>query len=158
MKLHNIVDELAPDRNEVVEVRDTHIGQGLFAVRPYPAQAVIGEIRGELIQSKTYGSNYAFEFDDDVMLEPAEPFRYVNHSCDPNCEFDLIDDPQPPATDEPIAGRLYLISLRAIEAGEEFSIDYNWSAKHAIRCECGAVRCRGWVVAEEELPQITEIP
>lgn len=156
LSLFEIVDELAPTPNDVVEIRDTHIGKGLFAVRPYPANAVIGEITGKLIHSKSYGSNYAFEFDDGVMLEPVEPFRYVNHSCEPNCEFDLIDSPDGTTNDSALPGRLYLIALRPIETGEEFSIDYNWSAKHAIRCECGAVRCRGWVVGEEELPKITD--
>ena len=158
MDFFEVTDDLAPTHKHLVEVRDTHIGKGLFAVRPYPAQAVIGQIRGEMIYSKTYGSNYAFEFDEGVMLEPAEPFRFVNHSCDPNCEFDLIDDPTFSNADndqKPIQ-RLYLITLQPIETGDEFTIDYNWSAKNAIRCECGAIQCRGWVVSEDELSQITE--
>jgi len=159
LELIEIVDELTPEKKEFVEVRDTNIGKGLFAVRAYPAQAIIGEIRGDLIRSKNYGSSYAFEYDDGVMLEPLEPFRFVNHCCEPNCEFDLVEDP----TESDVVtlvqrpkGRLYLISLRPIEKGEQFSIDYNWSAKHAIRCECGAVNCRGWVAAEEEIPNVVD--
>lgn len=155
MSIYEIVDELAPTPKDRIEIRDTHIGKGLFAVRAYPVNAIVGEIRGEIIHSATYGSSYAFEFDDGIMLEPYEPFRYVNHSCEPNCEFDLIDHPESGPNESPLPGRLYLITLRTIAAGEELAIDYNWSAKHAIRCECGAVNCRGWVVAEEELPKIT---
>lgn len=155
-KLFEFSDQVAPSRTEIVEIRDTNKGKGLFAARPYPDCAVIGEIRGELIHSTNYGSSYAFEFDDGVMLEPWEPFRYVNHSCEPNCEFDSIDDPDCISEGFVPGKRLYLISLRMIEAGEELTIDYNWSAKSAIRCECNAVHCRGWVVAEDELSLITE--
>lgn len=155
LNLFTVVDEFSPDYQDVVEIRDTHIGKGLFAVRSYPAKAIIGQIQGELVHGKDYGSNYAFEFTEGVMLEPGEPFRYVNHSCEPNCEFDMIDTPE---TSENVAskGRLYLIALRAIEAGEQFTIDYNWTANYAMRCECGAVQCRGWVVAEEELSKLID--
>ena len=101
-------------------------------------------------------SSYAFEFDEGVMLEPFEPFRYVNHSCEPNCEFDVIDDPDCISAGFVPGKRLYLISLRPIERGEEFSIDYNWSATSAIRCLCNAVTCRGWVVSVDELHLITD--
>lgn len=155
-RLFEYSDQVTPALTQAVEIRHTDMGRGLFAVRPYPEQAVIGEIRGELIHSRTYGSSYAFELDEGVMLEPFEPFRYVNHCCEPNCEFDVIDDPDCLAEGFVPGKRLYLIALRNIEAGEEFSIDYNWSAQNAIRCLCHAVHCRGWVVAEDELHRITE--
>ena len=149
-----LADEWGISPADVVEIRETHIGKGLFATRAYPPQSVIGEIQGELIRSSGYGSNYAFEFDEGILLEPAEPFRYVNHSCAPNCEFDLIDDPG--ADVQAPRRRLYLISLRVIQAGEQFTIDYNWDAKNAIRCACNSLDCRGWVVSEAELHKITD--
>ena len=157
-------DELTPNRREVVEVRDTHIGKGVFATRGYPAGAVVGEIRGKQIRTSSDGSSYTFEFDEGVLLDPYAPFRYVNHSCNPNCEFQLLEDPPlsgstatPPNTAQGNSKkRLYLIVAREVEAGEQFSIDYNWSAENAIRCECGAVNCRGWVVCEWELSALTD--
>ena len=39
--------------------------------------------------------------------------RYVNHSCDPNCEADEI------------GGRIFITSIRDIPAGAELTYDYN---------------------------------
>ena len=156
LSLFEFADELTPLQRECVEIRDTHVGKGVFAVRPYPQLAIVGEIRGELIKSGSHGTNYTFDFGEGFVLEPYAPFRFVNHSCNPNCEFEAIEDPNSRTPGDRPKTRLYLITLRDIEVGEQFSIDYNWSAKDAIRCECGAVNCRGWVVAEYELDELTE--
>ena len=76
---------------DTVEIAETNTGKGVFALRFYPEAAVIGEITGELIRDPNHGSSYAFDLDG-LILEPFEPFRYVNHSCDPNCEFDWTDE------------------------------------------------------------------
>ena len=52
---------------------------------------MIGEIVGEEIRDATYGSEYCFQIGDDTCLEPESPFRFINHSCDPNCEFNWFD-------------------------------------------------------------------
>lgn len=59
--------------------------------------------------------------------------RFLNHSCQPNCElfFWETDDLTP-------NDRLWLQALRPIEPGEELTIDYAWPADAAIRCACGA--------------------
>jgi len=74
------------------------------------------------------------------------PFRYLNHSCQPNCElFSWETDDSPPHV------RLCLQSLMPIEPGKELTIDYAWPADAAIPCVCGAAGCRGWIVSQEEL-------
>ena len=96
-----------------------------------------------------YGSSYAFDFDEGLSLEPDPPFRFVNHSCEPNCEFIWADDENVAEVRE--SRRLYIATLRIVRKDEEFTIDYGWSADSAIPCRCGAPKCRGWVVCEEEL-------
>jgi hypothetical protein len=136
---------------DYVRVRDTHIGKAVFSVRRYPASAVIGEISGEL-SYRSATDEYTFDFDDELQLDPEAPFRFVNHSCNPNCEFDMCDQG---ATDEqPATSGLYLVSLRTIEPDEPLTIDYNWPAKFAIPCECRDPGCRGWVVSKEELANV----
>jgi hypothetical protein len=49
---------------------------------------------------------------------------------------------------------VHVETLIDIPEGTELTIDYQWSAEGAIRCLCGATRCRGWVVAAEELPKL----
>lgn len=141
------------NHSEFVKVEETHIGKGVFSVRSYPASAVIGRITGTLIFDANYGSDYSFEVDEHVQLEPVAPFRFLNHSCEPNCEFDLLEE----SDDDPKqAGHLHVIALRDITPGEELTIEYNWPATSAIVCQCGSPSCCGWVVAEEEFDLVVD--
>jgi hypothetical protein len=66
----------------------------------------------------------------------------VNHSCQPNCETDQIDD------------RVWIIALRDIAPGEELTYDYNiYDAEPGedSPCHCGAKSCRGTMFCEEEI-------
>lgn len=138
-------------RTDKVRIGPTRVGKGVFALRGYPALSIIGEITGKVVADPDYGTEYSYDFGDGYQLEPAPPFRYVNHSCDPNCEFDWHDADE----SAPIQQRLlYLIGLRDIAAGEEFTIDYGWPARFAIPCDCRSPLCRGWVVAAEEIGRV----
>ena len=131
----------------MVRIDETPMGKGVFAKRCYPATAVIGEITGEIIIDCLDGSSYSFEIDDRTQLEPDAPFRYLNHSCQPNCEFDWFEDD----STEGVVAPLYLLALQDIWPGEELTIDYNWPASGAIPCHCLAASCRGWIVSLDEL-------
>ncbi len=131
----------------MVRIGETSVGKGVFSKRCYPANAVIGEITGEIVIDCPEGSSHSFEIDDRTQLEPDAPFRYLNHSCEPNCEFDWFEDDWMEGEVAP----LYLIALRNILPGEELTIDYNWPASGAIPCHCLAASCRGWIVSLDEL-------
>ena len=77
-------------------------------------------------------------------------FRYLNHSCEPNCEFDWFNVDGSNGDVAP----LYLIALRDIWPNEELTIDYNWPAISAIPCHCAAASCRGWIVSFDELDSL----
>ncbi len=63
---------------------------------------------------------------------------YLNHSCDPNCEVDEIK------------GRVWLIALRDIAAGEELVWDYNlYDDEDPAPCYCGSRKCRGTMYSRE---------
>lgn len=67
---------------------------------------------------------------------------FINHSCSPNCETDEID------------GRVWIIAMRNIEAGEELTYEYELydsGDEEDARCTCGAPGCRGTMYSEEEL-------
>jgi len=139
------------DQTEFVKVLESEVGKGVYATRPYPKSSVIGEITGQIFANPYTGTNYTFEANDGYQLEPYEPFRYLNHSCQPNCEFDWIETP---ATDGPAYAGLFLIALQNIFTREQFTIDYRWPASWAIPCQCRAPMCRGWVVDESQLDQL----
>ena len=137
-----------------VRVRPTRVGMGVFAEHPFPPSSVIGEIMGEISRGDHEASNYAFDLGDDLQLEPAAPFRFLNHHGDPNCEFDWYDDEGPGDLQQ--RRHLYLIALRNIEPLEELTIDYNWPAEHAIVCDCRSAICRGWIVDSDQLHQVSQ--
>lgn len=139
-------------RDRSVRIGRTRVGKGIFARRRYLADMVIGEIEGDVIDDPSYCSDYCMDIGDGQMLEPHAPFRYVNHSCEPNCEFDCFDF-VPKGTTTPVR-HTYLIALREIKPQEELTISYNWSANAAIVCRCGAPSCLGWIVDPEQLGDV----
>ena len=133
-----------------VSIGETPVGKGVFAARPFPASAVIGEITGDLFNDPDYGSSYCFSMDEGWVLEPSAPFRFINHCCEPNCEFDWFDT----SLDGNGNRAIYVIALRDIAPGEELTIDFNWSSNAAIPCGCKSANCRGWVVSIDELDKL----
>lgn len=59
-------------------------------------------------------SMFGFDNEDGTWWEPFPPFRYTNHSDDPNCEVAYDEDD----------GTVYIEALRDIEPDEELTIDY----------------------------------
>lgn len=152
----------------------TAVGKGLFATKRIVDGCCIGEIQGLVISDDEYVSRYAFDLDDGRQLEPAAPFRFVNHCCAPNCAFQNFAFPAvqqgvptiPVAASQTTPGsggtlplaspsrKLLLFSICDIEIGQELTIDYNWPAIFAIPCACRSDQCRGWIVAPKDLPQL----
>lgn len=139
------------DHRKSVRVGRTSVGKGIFSRRRYPESAVIGEIKGEVIDDPDYGSEHCFDIGDGQVLEPHAPFRFVNHCCQPNCEFDYTKVES--TAGAPKRKHIYLLALRQIKPGEELTIDYNWSIAAAIPCRCQAASCRGWIVEESQLSE-----
>ena len=136
----------------LLRIAETHVGKGAFARRRIPSGTVLGEIRGTILDDHPEDSSYVMELPGGRLLDPAPPFRYVNHSCDPNCEL-FYWEAEPGETEEE---RLWMQAIRPIEAGEELLIDYCWPADAAIPCRCGALGCRGWIVDPAERHLIEE--
>jgi hypothetical protein len=132
-----------------VEVRASLIhSQGVFARRAIAIGARVIEYAGEKItkvesllrceQNNQYifALDDAFDLDGNVSWNPA---RFINHSCEPNCEAELD------------GGRVWIVALRDIKAGEELTYNYNYDLEdyRGHPCRCGAAECVGFIVAEE---------
>lgn len=134
-----------------VKVAETRNGRGVIANAQFQPTETVGQIHGEVIDDPDYGSDYAIDLGPGLSLEPGPPFRFLNHSCDPNCSLVIHEEED---DDEVIVSRRAMLeALRPIESGEELTIDYGWDAESAIPCGCESPKCREWVVAEEELPR-----
>jgi hypothetical protein len=91
-------------------------------------------------------SSYCMALPSGKLLEPTAPLRFLNHSCDPNCELFYWEDEETNLQED----RLWLQTIRPIVPGEQLLIDYCWPADAAIPCRCGAPTCRGWIVDPDE--------
>ena len=126
-----------------VFVRKSQIdGHGVFAAEMIPARLKIGEIRGEAISCAEGRRRAAslqrimiVEISDRTAIDASkstDPMRFTNHSCQANARLAII------------AGRIEFYSLRAIEPGEEITVNYGATHHEGkLRCRCGAPNCIG---------------
>ena len=79
--------------------------------------------------------------DGSTVIDGFGTAMFINHSCDPNCETEEED------------GRVWIMAIRDIAAGEELTYDYHLydGDESAARCHCGAKACRGTMYAPEEM-------
>jgi uncharacterized protein len=126
-------------------VRNSSIhGKGIFAGEDIPKKVKIIEYVGEKISGKegdrrselddklTYIFILNDKFDIDGSVNGNDS-RLINHSCDPNCEIDYIND------------HIWIYSLRDIKKGEELTYDYAFDADELEDCHCGSKSCRGYI-------------
>ncbi len=140
--------------NEFLEVRQSAIhGTGGYARRDIPAGTRIIEYVGEYISKAESerlceaDNEYIFTIDDEKDLNGKvswNPARFINHSCEPNCEAEWDE------------GRIYINTLRAIQEGEELTFNYGYDLEdfHNHPCRCRTANCVGYIVAEEHFQHI----
>lgn len=99
-------------------VRKSSAGLGLFTDEPIGRGEFVIEYHGPVLTSKeadAKGGKYLFETSRNRTIDGSarsNAARYINHSCKPNCEIDIL------------RGRIYVFSKRGIKAGEELTYDY----------------------------------
>lgn len=138
-------------------------GKGVYAVQDIAEGQVLIEYTGELITWKEAlrrhphdpsdpNHTFYFHIDDRRVIDAkhgGNSSRWINHSCEPNCEAD--ED----------GGRVFIKALRNIRAGEELFYDYGLvidapytpKLKAQYPCWCGAPSCRGTLLAPRRAPR-----
>jgi uncharacterized protein len=157
--LQKKIIQKALDRDFVRVGRSRIEGRGVFARRKIPKGTRIIEYKGkrrpladlftERAEEKA-ARVYAFSLRADTVIDGAiggNESRFVNHSCEPNCEAYTFDD------------RAYIYAMRDIGRGEELTFDYQLRrAFGAARkrsdasdylCRCGSKNCRGTMLARK---------
>ena len=138
-----------------IRVGQTPVGLGLFASQPFGDGEIVGNVDGVFFHGPSgHDSEYCIGLDAITALEPAPPFAYLNHSCNPNCA--VYFDCQDSADGDTFGHQVWIETLRPVEPGEELTIDYAWPADSAIPCKCGSANCRGWVCCEDELDRLPQ--
>jgi uncharacterized protein len=141
------------DNEQAVRVGSSPNGRGVYSLREFFPNELLGPIEGTVMDDSQYESDYCMALGDHAALEPAPPFRYINHSCHPNCE--LVEAGYQCSAEEP---QIWVKVIAAIAPGEELTIDYAWPAEAAIPCNCGSPDCRHWIVSAAELSQVPNSP
>ncbi len=98
--------------------------------------------------SKKTGSVYIFELDKKYDIDGSPLYnkaRYINHSCDPNCEVEISN------------GRIWISSIKNIKKGEELTYDYGYEFdsddyKDHV-CKCGSKKCIGYIISSDDWPK-----
>ncbi len=144
----------------LVEARNSTIhGRGVYAVAPIKKGTRILEYLGERISHAEADARYEQKGDDDghtflfiasnrTVIDAGvdgNDARFINHSCNPNCET-VIEN-----------SRVFIDAIRNIKPGEELGYDYQltWEstddpAELALyACRCGAKKCRGTMLDKE---------
>ena len=109
-----------------------------------------GDIRSEkrikryLDSSKT-GSVYIFELNNKYDIDGSPLYnkaRYINHSCDPNCEVEIKKK------------KIWITSKKYIKDGDELTYDYGYPfdpedySDH--KCVCGSKNCIGYIISKDD--------
>ena len=147
-----------PQNRDFIRVGRSRIeGTGVFAKRKIPRGTRIVEYIGARVPVSKFlvaisegkpASIYAFRLNDSILIDGAvggNESRFINHSCEPNCEAYVFDD------------RAYIYAMRDITRGEELTFDYQLQRtiksrvskkdKEQYPCFCGSPNCRGSMIA-----------
>jgi SET domain-containing protein len=143
--------------NEWFELRRSAIqGIGAFALQDVPKGTRLIEYTGEKITNAEADRRY-----DDARMRRHHTFlfilnqrtvvdaatggnesMFINHSCQPNCEAEII------------RGRIWVQAIKPVPAGAELTYDYQFEndpdyTEDDLRfyaCRCGSSNCRGTIV------------
>jgi len=152
-------------KSEWAETKKSKIhNNGMFAIKDIPKGTKIIEYVGDVVdkkesdrrsdmtyekagKNKEHGSVYIFELnrksdvDGDVEWNTA---RFINHSCEPNCEVEIKSD------------KIWVVAIKDIKKGDELGYDYGYDIDdfESHPCLCGKKKCVGYIVKEENWPKL----
>lgn len=143
------------------EVKPSSIhGKGVFAIKQIPKGTRLYEYKGLKVRRDDLPNDYVtgltsmvyvMSLDDDFVIDAereGNDARFINHSCNPNCEVYFLNNAP------------FIYTTRLIEKGEELSFDYRLGTtkkdeitleqkQEWFPCHCGAVNCRGTMMADD---------
>jgi uncharacterized protein len=146
----------------LIKARNSKIhGRGVYAIAPIKKGTRVIEYLGDRISHAEADRRFGNKSDDDghtflfiasnrTVIDAGvggNDARFINHSCNPNCET-VIE-----------GSRVFIDAIRHIKPGEELGYDYQltWESTDEpeelalYACRCGAKRCRGTMLDREPL-------
>ncbi len=97
------------------------------------------------LNSEIDGSVYIFELNKNFDIDGSPKYnkaRYINHSCNPNCEVEIDK------------GKIWIKSIRNIKKNEELNYDYGYDFDQEDYtdhiCRCGSKKCIGYIISQDQ--------
>ena len=123
--------------SNIIRKRSSLHGFGVFALAPINKNTRIVDYAGELVRNDeseereerylAEGCIWVFRIDSTWSRDAAvggNIARFINHSCTPNCWFEVVDR------------TIWIRASRLIRAGEELTYDYATIGERTIPCRC----------------------
>jgi SET domain-containing protein len=155
--LEKRITQKAPVRGLIRVGKSRIEGRGVFAKRTIPKGTRIIEYRGKRRTLADFCAAdeeaktppiVAISLDEDTIIDPTirgNHSRFINHSCEPNCDAYAFDR------------RVYIYAGRDIVRGEELTFDYQLRSGPGkigeepvaadYPCRCGSKKCRGTMLS-----------
>jgi len=147
--------------NAKLQLRRSNIhGNGVFAIKPIAKGErlvrYMGLLRTHDEVDAAYGGReetghtFLFTLNEEYVVDgniKGNIARWINHSCEPNCEAVIEPDDKGRAQRD----KIFIEALRRIRAGEELTFNYGitLTERHTPKlkqlwgCRCGATTCTG---------------
>ncbi|HME56316.1 MAG TPA: SET domain-containing protein-lysine N-methyltransferase [Candidatus Lokiarchaeia archaeon] len=134
------------------KVKKIAYGKSLVAAKDLPKGTIVEKFDGIIIKYKPGDMNptppevpesevcYFYIVDWETVVIPKTNARYINHSCEPNCDINSNRE---------------VYTLRPVKRGEELTFGYNmvekgsdpgpWDPRWNFKCLCGSPICQGTI-------------
>ena len=132
-------------------------GSGLFSSQFIKKGRRVIQYTGEKVKKKIGYKRaekhlpkiFIFELNHHYLIDGkcrTNPARFINHSCNPNCDIEIEDN------------EIWVISLKNIRKNQELSYNYGYDYDTVDvedhPCKCGAKNCVGYILDEDQWPKL----
>ena len=99
-------------------------------------------------KNKKNGMVYVFELNKkyDIDGGVARNYaRFINHSCDPNCEVEITNN------------EIWISSIKRIKKYTELTYNYGYPFDSDFEehiCKCGSKKCVGYILSDDDWPKL----
>jgi hypothetical protein len=134
-----VVEEFKSD-----QYGDPRVGRGAKAIVPFSEHEIIGEYVDEVKKREGDMSNYCVDIGEGYVIDSEKKgntMRFIQHSCDPNCELIV-------RVHQDMRKRVWIRANKAISAGEWITFKYHpnpsvlqQSFFNNKGCVCGSKNC-----------------
>ena len=99
-------------------------------------------------KNKKNGMVYVFELNKKYDIDGGvtrNSARFINHSCDPNCEVEITDN------------RIWISSIKRIKKYTELTYNYGYTFDTDYEehiCKCGSKKCVGYILSDDDWPKL----